>query len=145
MQILEQNRDWQLSGRSRLGRLRTRGWRFLALTLGTAALCLTACKKDAATEAIQTDANGYLCLNCGVKLYTARSVFIGPQCPKCGQDTLMDVTGYYCEKDHHLTIRPRRGDTQPIVCDICKAPLVNAMRSPRETDLKAWGATKFSP
>jgi len=95
-------------------------------------------------EAVESDANGYICLKCGAKLYTERSVFLGPQCPKCGAESLMDVTGYYCEKDKYLTIRPRRKDPQPIVCDKCKAPLANAMRSPREKDLKEWGATKTS-
>jgi predicted SprT family Zn-dependent metalloprotease len=57
----------------------------------------------------------------------------------------MDVVGYECKKDHHLTIRPRRGDRQPLACEQCQGPLVNAMRSPREKDLKAWGAAKFSP
>jgi len=45
-------------------------------------------KKDVAFEAMDSDANGYLCLKCGVKLYTDRTVFIGPQCPKCQQETL---------------------------------------------------------
>ncbi len=94
---------------------------------------------------MDSDANGYICLKCGVKLYTDRSVFIGPKCPKCGEDTLMDVVGYYCDKCQHLTIRPRRGGGQGAVCELCQRPLANAMRSPREKDLKAWGATKFSP
>ncbi len=116
------------------------------LVLGLAALALigASCKKDAAMEAMDSDANGYLCLKCGVKLYTARTVFIGPQCPKCQQETLMDVVGYRCPKDQHLTIRPKRGDQQPLACEQCQGPLVNAMRSPREKDLKAWGATKVS-
>ena len=116
----------------------------LALSLGVLALMATACKKDVALDAMKSDANGYLCLKCGVKLYTDRSVFIGPQCPKCRQESLMDMVGYACEKDQHLTLRPRRGDSQPIVCEQCQRPLVNAMRSPREKDLKAWGATKVS-
>jgi len=119
-------------------------WTGVVLCLAALALMATACKKDVAMEAIDSDANGYLCLKCGAKLYTARTVFIGPQCPKCQQQSLMDATGYYCEKDHHLTIRPSRQDPQPVVCDVCKAPLVNAMRLPREKDLKAWGATKVS-
>src|SRR5207237_1326127 len=76
------------------------------------ALAFAGCKKDIANEAIETDANGYLCLKCGAKLYTERSVFIGPKCPKCGEDRLMPVVGYYCEKDKHLTIRAGRGDRQ---------------------------------
>jgi hypothetical protein len=104
----------------------------------------TACKKDAALQAMDTDANGYVCLKCGVKLYTDRSVFIGPKCPKCQEESLMDVVGYYCEKDRHLTIRARRGDPHGEICEQCQQPLANAMRSPREKDLKAWGATKTS-
>jgi transcription initiation factor IIE alpha subunit len=108
------------------------------------AFALAGCKKDVAVDAMETDANGYLCLKCGVKLYTDRSVFIGPKCPKCGEDTLSEVVGYYCEKDKHLNIRPRRGDHRGAVCDLCQSVLVNAMRSPREKDLKAWGAAKTS-
>jgi len=116
----------------------------VALWLAALALMATACKKDVALEAMESDANGYLCLKCGVKLFTDRTVFIGPQCPKCQQETLMDVVGYECKKDHHLTIRPKRGDRQPLACEQCQGPLVNAMRSPREKDLKAWGAAKAS-
>jgi hypothetical protein len=115
--------------------------------LGLLCLCVlfsaaTACKKDVAFEAMDSDANGYVCLTCGAKLYTDRSVFIGPKCPKCNEDRLIEVVGYYCTKDQHLSIRARRGDPQGPMCDKCQEPLVNAMRSPREKDLKAWGATK---
>lgn len=111
----------------------------LAATVGVVA---TACKKNVAEEASDSDANGYLCLDCGAKLYTDRSVFIGPKCPKCQKDVLVEVVGYWCEKDQHLTIRSRMGDRlgSP-VCDKCKSP-VNAMRLPRERDLLAWGAAK---
>ena len=115
------------------------------LLLAALVMALTACKKDAATDAITTDANGYLCLKCGAKLYTERTVFIGPKCPKCGDESsLAETVGYYCEKDHHLTIRARRGDRHGAVCEQCQAPLANAMRSPREKDLQAWGATKVT-
>jgi len=116
----------------------------LVVCLAAVLLAATACKKDAALVAMDSDANGYVCLKCGVKLYTARAVFIGPNCPKCQQDTLMDVVGYYCDQCKHLTIRARRGDRQGAVCERCQQPLANAMRSPREKDLKAWGATKVS-
>jgi hypothetical protein len=115
------------------------------LLLAALVLALNACQKDPAFEAVYTDANGYLCLKCEAKLYTDRNNFIGPKCPKCGDDTsLIETVGYYCEKDHHLTIRARSGDRYGAVCEQCQAPLVNAMRSPREKDLKAWGATKIS-
>ena len=124
-------------------RLRLAGG-LLVVCLVAAVLAVTACKKDTALQAIDSDANGYVCLKCGVKLYTDRSVFIGPKCPKCQEDSLMDVTGYYCEKCQHLTVRARRGDRQGAVCEQCQRSLANAMRSPREKDLKAWGATKAS-
>jgi hypothetical protein len=114
------------------------------LCLAALLACLTACKKDASFEAIETDANGYLCLKCGAKLYTDRTVFIGPKCPKCKEDTLMQAVGYYCEKDQHVTIRAGQGDRQGAVCERCQAHLVNTMRVPREKDLKTWGATKVS-
>jgi hypothetical protein len=143
MQIPDEHGASGLVERRRRARL-TPNWAVVAAWLAALALMATACKKDAALDAMETDANGYLCLKCGVKLYTDRKVFIGPQCPKCQQDSLMDVVGYYCEKDHHLTIRARRGDTQGAACEQCQQPLANAMRSPREKDLKAWGATKTS-
>lgn len=107
-------------------------------------LTVSGCRKDIAAEASDSDANGYVCLSCEAKLYTDRSVFIGPKCPKCQKDTLMEVVAYYCEKDQHLTLRARTGDRQGApVCDQCQAP-VSAMRLPRERDLKAWGAKKTS-
>ncbi len=118
------------------------GTSLLLVLLAAGSLALTACKKDVAVDAIESDANGYICLKCSVKLYTDRSVFIGPKCPKCNEDSLSEVVGYYCDKDKHLTIRARRGDPHGAVCEQCQAPLVNAMRTPREKDLKAWGATK---
>src|SRR2546421_10266591 len=53
--------------------------RLLIVALALVALTLAACKKDAAVEAMDTDANGYVCLKCQAKLYTERSVFIGPK------------------------------------------------------------------
>ena len=143
MQTHEPNRPGPLAERRCPARL-TPSWAVLACCAAALVLIATGCKKDAATQAIETDANGYLCLKCGVKLYTERSLVIGPQCPKCQQDSLMDVVGYECPKDHHLTIRPKRGDRQALACEQCQGPLVNAMRAPREKDLKAWGATKTS-
>jgi hypothetical protein len=109
------------------------------------ALGWVGCKKDIASEASDTDANGYLCLKCGAKLYTDRSVFIGPKCSKCQEDSLVEVVGYLCAKDQYLTIRARAGDPKgAAACEKCHVPLSNAMFLPREKDLKAWGATKTS-
>jgi len=116
----------------------------LGMLLLSAAI-LTAChRKDVAAEASDSDANGYFCVKCEAKLYTDRTVFIGPKCPKCQEDMLMEVVGYVCPKDQHLTIRPRVNDRLgERVCDVCQGPL-GGTRLPREKDLKAWGATKVS-
>ena len=143
MQTRDQNQPVFANPRSFRAGLKPGGG-LLVVCVAVLLLGATACKKDAALEAMESDANGYLCLKCGVKLYTERSVFIGPKCPKCQVDSLMDVVGYYCAKDQHLTIRARRGDRQGAVCEQCQQPLANAMRSPREKDLKAWGAAKTS-
>ena len=125
---------------------RSSGPRFVLL-VGFAAvgLLLGGCKKDVAKEASDSDANGYVCLKCEAKLYADRSVFLGPKCPKCQQDSLVEVVGYVCPKDSHLTIRARQGDRRGApVCEACQEPLAGGMRLPREKDLKAWGATKVS-
>jgi len=114
------------------------------ISLGLLLLLAAGCHKDVAQEASDSDANGYYCQKCEAKLYTARTLFIGPKCPKCQEDTLTEVVGYVCPKDNHLTIRPRFKDRLGArVCDICQGPL-GGIRLPREKDLKAWGATKFS-
>ena len=109
-----------------------------------AAGLIVGCGKQAAQEASDSDANGYLCLKCEAKLYTDRAVFIGPKCPKCQADELVEVVGYYCEKDKHTTLRARSGDRRGApVCEQCQAP-VSALRLPRAKELQAWGAAKAS-
>jgi hypothetical protein len=104
------------------------------------------CSKDAGLQAIETDAHGYLCQQCRGKFYTGARVFLESKCPKCQQETLTDVIGHWCEKDKHLTIRPKvRGPEGAAVCEKCGAALKNALVSPREKDLLAWGATKTTP
>ena len=115
---------------------------FLALV----GLLAGGCAKDPAMEAIETDAHGYLCLKCSAKFYTGPRTFMESKCPKCQQYTVEPVIGYWCEKDKHLTIRPRtRGPEGVEVCEVCGATVKNAKVSPREKDLLAWGATKTGP
>src|SRR5436190_21119117 len=114
----------------------------LSVILATLLLSHPACKKEAGLAALETDANGFLCLKCGAKFYTERTVFMGSKCPQCKQDALTQTVGYYCDKDQHLTIRAAEGDRQGATCEKCQAHLVNAMKSPSEKDYKAWGATK---
>lgn len=129
-------------------RLSTRGkraWVCLLFLFALVALAGVGCKQDVASDASDSDANGYLCLKCGVKLYTDRSVFIGPKCSKCQEDTLVEVVGFRCEKDQFLTLRPSRGDSRSVTCEKCQASLANAMFLPRAKDLQAWGATRSPP
>lgn len=114
--------------------------------LASLLVMLSGCGKDPSTQSIETDAHGYLCLKCNAKFYTGAREFLESKCPKCQQDTLADVTGYWCEKDRHLSIRPRiSGPAGASTCDQCGQTLKNAMVSPRQKDLVAWGAQKTSP
>jgi len=123
-----------------------RQWAFVAVCLGVALLMSAGCKRDAAADALETDANGYVCLHCGAKFYTDTATTLGPICPKCKDQTLRDVVGYVCAKDHHVTIRSRREDPNgPPKCDLCGAPVQDAMIKPHAKDLIAWGAVKVSP
>ncbi len=117
--------------------------RLLSLVFGMIVTLLIAngCRKNIAEEASDSDANGYLCTKCGAKLYTSRAVFLGAACPNCKADGVMEVVGYYCDKDKHLSLVGRNNERDGPTCEKCGAPL-NAMRLPREKDLKAWGATK---
>ena len=92
---------------------------------------------------METDAHGYSCLKCNAKLYTGAREFLESKCPKCQENALVDVVGYWCEKDKHLTIRPKiAGPEGASVCEKCNQPLKNAMVSPREKNLLAWGASQ---
>jgi hypothetical protein len=114
-----------------------------ALMLMLLALVCNGCGKDPAMAAIESDAYGFQCMKCEAKFFTDRKSPLGSKCPKCGQDSVEDAVGYWCEKDQHLTIRPRvSGPAGASVCEKCGADLKNAMMSPREKDLKAWGATR---
>ena len=114
----------------------------LALTV----LLIGGCSKDVGTQSLETDAHGYICLQCRAKFCTEQKVFLESKCPKCQQETLADVTGYWCEQDRHLSIRPKvSGPDGAAVCEKCGKALKNAMVSPREKDLLAWGATKTTP
>src|SRR4051794_19400862 len=124
-------------------RERSNFWRgrilwFFAILLTFA---MSGCQRDVAKEASDSDANGYLCQKCGAKLYTDRSVFLTQKCPRCQQDGLVEVVGYECPTDHHITIRARNGERGTVLCEQCQGPL-HGMLLPREKTLKAWGATK---
>jgi hypothetical protein len=117
----------------------------LPLTMGVISLLNGGCSKEPGLESIETDANGYQCLKCGAKLYTARKVFL-EDCPKCKQDGLVEVVAFRCPKDDHLTLRPKvSGPEGAAVCEQCNAQLKSALVSPRTADLKNWGAKETGP
>ena len=121
---------------------RINGLSFLVFGLVAALLAVSGCRKNVAEEASDSDANGYLCTKCGAKFYTKRSVFLGATCPKCKENGLVEVVGYSCEKDHHLTLKGRTNDRSgATACEKCGAPL-GGMQLPREKDLKLWGAAQ---
>ena len=116
------------------------------MTLALVGFLMGGCSKDPRMASIETDAHGYHCQKCGAKFYTGRKVFLESKCPKCQQDALVDVIGYMCLKDNHLTIRPRVPSPEgAAICEVCRMYLKDATVSPREKDLLAWGATKTGP
>ena len=107
---------------------------------------IAGCTRDAGQQALETDANGFFCQNCKAKFCTARKVFLEAKCPQCQQFTIVDVAGYFCAKDQHVTVRPKvSGPEGAAVCDQCGAALKNALVLPRQKDLLAWGASKTAP
>jgi len=115
------------------------------MLLTVASLLTGGCSNKPGETAMESDANGYYCSHCKAKMYTGRRVFL-ENCPKCGENTLVGVVGYWCEADQYLTLRPQvDGPEGANVCEKCGAVLKNAMVLPHEKDLLAWGAAKVEP
>jgi DNA-directed RNA polymerase subunit RPC12/RpoP len=113
--------------------------RVIAVAVAVAFLC--GCGNKEVEKALDSDANGSQCAKCGEKFYTDREVFASA-CPKCKSPELLQVVGYYCEKDKHMMLGPRgRGSYR---CEKCGNPTTGRM-VPKESDFKAWGAAKRPP
>ena len=70
----------------------------LILMLGLCAFAwagLAGCSRDVTKAAMESDANGYVCIK-GHKFYTNRNLF-ADKCPQCGTIELSEVYGYVCE------------------------------------------------
>lgn len=105
---------------------------FLALMLSQ-----TGCKDQQVEQALDSDANGFLCLKCSAKFFTERRVFPS-HCPQCKQPDVDQVIAFSCPADKHLTLGARaRGSRR---CEKCGGA-TSGMAIPKEADLKAWGAT----
>lgn len=110
-------------------------WVARAIMLGVA---MSGCGKSQQDAALDSDANGYLCLNCKAKFYTDRKVFAN-HCPACQKPEVELVVGFVCPEDRHVTYAPRgRGS---LACEQCLRMTGN-LSIPREKELKSWGATR---
>jgi hypothetical protein len=116
-----------------------RWWGVLCL-LAMVGLFLTGCGKSAVDEALDSDANGYVCLACKAMFYTDRTVF-ATRCPECKKPDIEQAIGYVCAADQRVTIGPR--GRRSVACKTCGAA-TTSMSIPREADFKEWGATHKS-
>ena len=111
------------------------------LSLGVALVALgfiLGCGQSAIEQALDSDANGYLCPLCKTKFYTEREVFAS-FCPQCKQPNIQQVVGYVCQADQHVTLGARgRGSLR---CEQC-GQATTGLGIPREKDFQAWGAPK---
>lgn len=106
--------------------------------LGLVVLAFAGCGRSKVDQALESDANGYLCPQCKTKFYTARSHF-ADFCPQCKNNNIQQVVGYVCAVDQQMTLGQRgRG---AVACSKCGKP-TSGLSIPGESDLKAWGATK---
>lgn len=96
------------------------------------------CSRDTVDAALDSDANGYVCLKCQAKFYTAREVFPG-HCPGCRDPKPEMVLGYVCADDGTVTLAPRGKGSA--ACSKC-GKTVTAISLPRESDLQGWGASR---
>jgi hypothetical protein len=110
------------------------------LALVCAASTLTGCKKSAIDQALDSDANGYVCLDCEAKFYTDREVFAS-HCPKCKKVNVEQVLGFVCETDKTVMVAARSRGAR--ACSKCGKP-ASGVTIPKEADLKAWGAVKYA-
>lgn len=99
-------------------------------------LLLGACGRNQVDSALESDANGFLCVGCKLKFYTERDVFPG-HCPQCKQPNVQQVVGFVCAADKTVTVNPRGRGSVP--CQKCGQP-TSALSIPGENELKAWGA-----
>lgn len=112
--------------------IRAAQW-FVALAL----LLLPGCKSRE-DSILSSDANGYLCPQCGEKFFTAGSVF-AEKCPKCGSANIEDVVGYVCPADQSVILVGKGSKGAP--CPKC-GKYTNEKKLPTADELKQWGARK---
>ena len=103
-------------------------------------LLIPSCGRSKVDQALDSDANGYQCLECKSKFYTERNLF-ADFCPQCKNANIQPVVGFVCAADEHVTLAPRGRGFLP--CAKC-GKATSRLSIPRESDLKTWGAARKS-
>ena len=98
---------------------------------------LGGCGKSRVDQALDSDANGYVCLACNARFYTDRNVF-PTRCPDCRKSNIEQAIGFVCTVDQQTTVGPR--GRRSVACKKCGAA-TTGQNIPRESDFRAWGAT----
>lgn len=109
----------------------------LSLLFGLALVLATGgCGVGSDDAALDSDANGFICLDCRAKFYTDRKVFAN-HCPDCKKGHIEMVVGFVCPVDNEVTYTPRgRGAA---ACQTC-GKVTNRLVIPSKKELIAWGA-----
>ena len=99
-------------------------------------LAAVGCGRQTDNAALDSDANGFVCLDCQARFYTDRQVFAN-HCPTCHKTQVDMVVGFVCPSDGHVTYAPRgRGSAE---CSKCGSRVSN-VAIPTKAELVAWGA-----
>jgi len=101
-------------------------------------LACVGCRRSASFDAVNSDANGYLCAECGARFYTSENVF-ADHCPSCPSTDLLPLVGYVCPRDRHVTITIK--SNAGMLCEQCGAT-VTSVKLPRARELEAWNAVR---
>ena len=113
-------------------------YRYILVLFAFMLVVTVGCRDRGLDQALESDANGFVCAGCKAKFYTDRDVF-ATRCPKCQKPKPEMVVGYVCATDNVASYGSRGQGAA--VCDKCGKP-TSTMNIPRESELKAWGAEK---
>ena len=110
---------------------------WMGCLLGLALLAeVTGCGRRSEDSALDSDANGFVCLDCQAKFYTDREVFAN-HCPACDKTRVEMVLGFVCPVDGVVTYAPRGKGAA--VCAQCGKTVSN-VAIPTKLELVGWGA-----
>ena len=110
--------------------------RAILLIISLVLLPLVGCNREEAAI-LESDANGYVCTECGAKFLTESDVY-ADQCAKCDSPAIEQVVGYVCPVDKTVTLVPQKAKGAP--CSKC-GKYTSAKKLPTREELASWGAT----